>query len=114
MNRSLLIIAFALLAIPSLAQDTEKEKIRQLEMQRGHERSRKVKVEIDSGAYYMDLEQYEKADEKFRFAFTNLRSIPSDLTFFFGKNSFYLGKHKQAIDWLTKYIQLKGTSGQYS
>jgi hypothetical protein len=40
--------------------------------------------------------------------------VPSDLTYFFGKNSFYLEKYKQSIDWLNKYIQLKGTNGQYS
>ena len=42
------------------------------------------------------------------------KSVPSDLTFFFGKNSFHLGRYKQSIDWLNKYIQLKGTNGQYS
>jgi hypothetical protein len=40
--------------------------------------------------------------------------VPSDLTYHFGKNSFYLGKYRQSIDWLNKYIQLKGTQGQYS
>jgi hypothetical protein len=44
----------------------------------------------------------------------NVRSVPSDLTFFFGKNSFHLGRYRQSIDWLNKYIQLKGTNGQYS
>jgi hypothetical protein len=43
----------------------------------------------------------------------NIKSVPSDLTFYFGKNSYYLEKYKQSIDWLNKYIQLKGTNGQY-
>ncbi len=43
-----------------------------------------------------------------------LKAFLRILTFFFGKNSFYLEKYKQSIDWLTKYIQLKGTNGQYS
>ena len=43
-----------------------------------------------------------------------MRSISSDLVYHFGRNSFHLGKHKQSVDWLNKYIQLKGTSGQYS
>ena len=70
--------------------------------------------ELDSGVYYMDLGNYARADEKFQYVLDNVRSVPSDLTFFFGKNSFYLGKYKQSIDWLNKYIQLKGTNGQYS
>src|SRR6185503_5385441 len=36
------------------------------------------------------------------------------LTYYFGKNSYHIGKYKQSVDWLTKYIQLKGTSGQFS
>jgi len=70
--------------------------------------------ELDSGVYYMDLEQYEKADSKFQYVLENVRSVPSDLTFFFGKNSYFLHKYRQSIDWLNKYIQLKGTNGQYS
>ena len=70
--------------------------------------------ELDSGVYYMDLGNYLKADQKFQHVLENVKSVPSDLTFYFGKNSFYLEKYKQSIDWLNKYIQLKGTNGQYS
>ena len=70
--------------------------------------------QLDSGVYYMDLGNYLSADVKFRHVLENIKSVPSDLTFFFGKNSYYLEKYKQSIDWLTKYIQLKGTNGQYS
>ena len=70
--------------------------------------------ELDSGVYFMDLGNYARADEKFQYVLDNVKSVPSDLTFFFGKNSFHLGKYKQSIDWLNKYIQLKGTNGQYS
>lgn len=70
--------------------------------------------ELDSGVYLMDIGKYALADKKFQYVLDNVRSVPSDLTFFFGKNSFHLQKYKQAIDWLTKYIQLKGTNGQYS
>src|SRR5688500_11228372 len=65
---------------------------------------------LDSGVYLMDQGQYKLAEEKFIYALNNLRSVPSDLTFYFGKNSFYLGKYKQSIDWINKYIQLKGTN----
>lgn len=70
--------------------------------------------ELDSGVYFMDIGNYQKADEKFQYVLGNVKSVPSDLTFFFGKNSFHLQKYKQSIDWLNKYIQLKGTNGQYS
>jgi hypothetical protein len=61
----------------------------------------------------MEQGEHELADKKFRAALDNIKSVPSDLTYFFGKNSYLLGKYKQSVDWLTKYIQLKGTSGQY-
>lgn len=70
--------------------------------------------ELDSGVYFMDQEQYAAADLKFQYVLENVRSVPSDLTFFFGKNSFYLHRYRQSIDWLNKYMQLKGTNGQYS
>jgi hypothetical protein len=70
--------------------------------------------ELDSGVYYMDNGDYVTADVKYQYVLDHIKSVPSDLTFFFGKNSFYLGKYKQSIDWLNKYIQLKGTNGQYS
>src|SRR5690606_33727685 len=57
--------------------------------------------------------EYLAADERFRYVLQNLNAVPSDLTFHFGKNSYYLSKYKQSIDWLNKYIQLKGTTGQY-
>ena len=70
--------------------------------------------QLDSGVYLMEHGQHELADKKFLYALNNLRSVPSDLTFYFGKNSFYMGKYKQSIDWVNKYIQLKGTNGQFS
>lgn len=70
--------------------------------------------EMDSAIYLMENSNYARADEKFKYVLSNIKSVPSDLTFHFGKNSFLLGKYKQSIDWLNKYIQLKGTTGQYS
>jgi len=70
--------------------------------------------ELDSGVYFMDNGDYVTADAKFQYVLDHIKSVPSDLTFYFGKNSFFLGKYKQSIDWLNKYIQLKGTNGQYS
>lgn len=68
---------------------------------------------LDSAVAQMDNGEYALADEKFLYVLNNLKSVPSDVTFYFGKNSFYLDKYKQSIDWLNKYIQLKGTAGQF-
>jgi hypothetical protein len=85
------------------------------EFLRQEEQRRRAEImrQLDSGVYFMDNGQYQLADEKFRYVLDNIRSVPSDLTYYFGKNSFYLLKFKQSIDWLNKYIQLKGTGGQY-
>lgn len=100
----------SLYARPSEAQDQRtQEYLRQQEQRKRAE----VLRQLDSGVYYMDHEQYALADQKFRYVLQNVRSVPSDLTFFFGKNSFFLAQYKQSIDWLNKYIQLKGTTGQY-
>lgn len=100
----------SLYAMPSEAQDQRtQEYLRQQEQRKRAE----VLRQLDSGVYYMDHEQYTLADQKFRYVLQNVRSVPSDLTFFFGKNSFFLAQYKQSIDWLNKYIQLKGTTGQY-
>jgi hypothetical protein len=88
---------------------------RTLEFLRQEEQRKKSEVsrQLDSGVYLMDIGKHELADEKFKYVLTHVKSVPSDLTFFFGKNSFYLGNFKQSVDWLNKYIQLKGTTGQY-
>ncbi|HEY0743063.1 MAG TPA: hypothetical protein VGD40_16460 [Chryseosolibacter sp.] len=104
-------LIFLLSAAGAFAQQDERtqEFLRQEEQRRRAELMR----QMDSGVYYMDNAQYELADEKFRLVLANVKSVPSDLTYYFGKNSFYLLKFKQSIDWLNKYIQLKGTGGQF-
>ena len=95
----------------SFAQQT---KVDEFLLQQEQLKKTALSRELDSGVYYMDLGNFSKADEKFQYVLTNVKSVPSDLTFFFGKNSYHLQKYKQSIDWLNKYIQLKGTNGQYS
>jgi tetratricopeptide (TPR) repeat protein len=92
-------------SLPAFAQDPN-------EIQ---EQKRKTEIlrEMDAAVALMENGQYEEADQKFRFVLQNIRAVPSDLTYYFGKNSFYLEDYKQSIDWLNKYIQLKGTSGQF-
>jgi hypothetical protein len=110
-----LVLVFSFTFTFSLAQtDAEKEKIREREMQRQADRQRAIGMKLDSAVAIMNLGNYEEADLMFLDVLKSVRSVPSDLTFYFGKNSYYLGKYKQSIDWLNKYIQLKGTTGQFS
>jgi len=94
--------------------EAEKEKIRQLEIQRQADRQRAINMKLDSAVIIMNEGNYEVADEMFLTILKSVKSVPSDITFYFGKNSYFLGKYKQSVDWLNKYIQLKGTSGQFS
>ncbi len=108
----LIILSFTLLVVyPAASQDrtaTEEYRI-QLEQRK---RADLLRV-MDSAVVLMDEGHYEAADQKMIFVLNNIKSIPSDLTFHFGKNSFNLNKYKQSIDWLNKYIQLKGATGQF-
>jgi tetratricopeptide (TPR) repeat protein len=112
MNISSIVIFLVVFAyaMPASAQDERTLDYLRQEAQR--KRSELLR-QLDSGVYYMEQEQYVLADEKFKQVLQSLNSVPSDLTFFFGKNSFFLSHYKQSIDWLNKYIQLKGTTGQY-
>jgi hypothetical protein len=42
--------------------------------------------ELDSGVYFMDVGEHITADKKFTYVLENIKSVPSDLTFLFGKN----------------------------
>lgn len=59
-------------------------------------------------------ERYNEADSLLIIIINNIDSIPSNLTFLFGKNSYHLKKYKQSINWLNKYIELKGMLGIYT
>src|ERR1044071_1349290 len=108
---SLIVLTFGSTSV--FAQDTERDKIREMEEQKQKQRTLSVRQELDSAIALTNINRYAEADEKYRYVLKNLKSIPSDLTFYFGKNSYLLGKYGQSVDWLNKYIQLKGTSGQY-
>lgn len=108
--RTVILLMLAIYAIPAVAQDERTLEYLRQEAQR---KNTELLRQLDSGVYYMDNGKHVLADEKFRYVLQNIRSVPSDLTFFFGKNSYFLSRYKQSIDWLNKYIQLKGTTGQY-
>jgi hypothetical protein len=107
-------IVLIIILISCYTAQAQKEKVDEYLLQQEQLRKTTLLRELDSGVVFMDDGKYKLADKKFRYVLDNIRSVPSDLVFFFGKNSFYLEKYKQSIDWLTKYVQLKGTNGQYS
>ena len=107
-------LTFLFLVAITLQLSAQDDKAQEYLRQEEQRRKAAVMRELDSGIYFMDIGKYMLADKKFRDVLSNVKSVPSDLTFFFGKNSYHLQQYKQSIDWLTKYIQLKGTSGQFS
>jgi tetratricopeptide (TPR) repeat protein len=109
-----LLTLFIANSISSFAQDRDRIKAQEYAQEQEQFRKAQVMRELDSAIYLMDLGENLRADEKFKYVLSNIKSVPSDLTYYFGKNSFLLGKYKQSIDWLNKYIQLKGTAGQFS
>ena len=61
------------------------------------------------------LEQkYFLADSILKEKILNNNRVSSELTFLFGKNSFFLEKYEQSINWLNKYLEPKGESGIFS
>ena len=74
--------------------------------------SQKSEVEVIED---LILEQkYFLADSILKEKILNNNSVSSELTFLFGKNSFFLEKYEQSINWLNKYLELKGESGIFS
>ena len=70
-------------------------------------------VTIEEGVDMMEAGQYMEADRKFKMALRNLEILPAEICFYFGKNSYFLNQYKQSINWLNKYIELKGTKGRF-
>lgn len=101
------------IALVSFGQ-SEKEKLAAIEQARVAEKQRLVMLKMDSAVSLMELGDYATADRKFQDVLQNIKSVPSDLTYYFGENSFHLGLNRQSVDWLNKYIQLKGTTGKFS
>lgn len=105
-------LIFIVSVFPSFAQ-TEKEKLADIEQARQADKQRLLLLRLDSAIALMGIEQFEEADKKYRHVLANIKSVPSDLTYYFGENSYHLGLHRQSVDWLNKYIQLKGTTGNF-
>lgn len=92
---------------------TQEEIIQQELAKRQQALRAKINTTIDQGVDLMDEGDYEGAEINFKEVLKLAKVIPTDLTFYFGKNSYHLGKYQQSIDWLNKYIELKGTTGQH-
>ncbi len=61
----------------------------------------------------MAIGKYDSAQILFQSVLQNMEKLPSEMAYLFGRNSYHVGKFKQSINWLNKYIQLKGTKGRY-
>lgn len=109
--RFCLLFLFLNFTLHALAQDRNAAEEYRIQLEQ-RKRADLMRV-LDSAVVLMDEGQYQAAEQRLVYVLNNIKSIPSDLTFYFGKNSFYLNKFKQSIDWLNKYIQLKGATGQY-
>ena len=72
-----------------------------------------ITKQIDDGVALMERGEFARADFYFRQALETVKRVPADLCFYFGKNSYHLHKYKQSIDWLGKYLEIKGTSGRF-
>lgn len=68
---------------------------------------------MDQGIKQFEAGEYEGADKSFRIVLESVKVLPAEICYYFGMNSYYLKRYKQSINWLNKYIELKGTSGQY-
>lgn len=104
------LLALVLFPVSLFAQvdKTEQYKLEQQQIKQAQ-----LSRQLDEAVVLMDSGKYVEAEEKLLNVLNNVRAVPSDLTFHFGKNSLYLEKYKQSVDWLNKYIQLKGTTGQF-
>lgn len=79
----------------------------------GPSREKMFEQEIEEAVSLMNQGAFQEADAAFRAVLTSVETVPADLCFYFGKNSYHLKKYRQSIDWLTKYIELKGSYGTY-
>lgn len=102
------LIVFILLGLTGLgplqAQDTQEEVL----VMNGEDLQ-----EMDRGVELMNQGEFARANSHFMRVLANVSVVPADLCFYFGKNSYHLQKYQQSKDWLTKYVALKGTTGQF-
>lgn len=99
MNKRLLVHLVSLLSITCFGQRWNETKV-----------SQNLQVAVN----YVDMSMYIEADSMFKEILRNAEVLPDEITYQFGRNSFYLDQHRQAINWLRKYLELKGSKGRYA
>ncbi len=70
--------------------------------------------EFTAAIKLLEQSRFQEADSAFKLILRNAEILPDDITFYFGKNSYHLDQYRQAINWLSKYIELKGDDGIFS
>ncbi|MGB3777779.1 MAG: hypothetical protein WA960_05440 [Tunicatimonas sp.] len=105
-SKALIILIFFGLAgfSPGWAQETQEE----VSVMNGEDLR-----EMDRGVELMNQGDFARANRHFMRVLANVSVVPADLCFYFGKNSYHLQKYQQSKDWLTKYMELKGTTGRF-
>ena len=106
------LIFLCLLGSAALSQ-TQEEIIQRQIMDKKKAEKAALDRTLEQGVALMQEEKYDEAEINFKKVLKESRVVPTILTFYFGKNSYYLGKYKQSIDWLNKYLELKGTDGRF-
>jgi len=66
---------------------------------------------MDAAAEMMLGGSYDSADHELTIVLKNLKPLPAKMAYYYGRNSYHIGKYKRAINWLNKYVQLKGPRG---
>lgn len=107
--KEVLVLFLIIFTTALYAQDQGSDPAKEIQLSRNAAAMR----EMDKGVDMMNAGEHFEADVQFRQVLKELKIIPANLAFYIGKNSYYLEEPKQAIDWINKYIELKGTSGQY-
>jgi tetratricopeptide (TPR) repeat protein len=105
MTKLIIFIGFLLFSLTGIVKNT----FAQVD---DYERGQQLKY-LDIGIRQYENGDYEAADQSFRQVLEEVKVLPAEICYYFGVNSFHLQKYKQSINWLNKYIELKGTSGQF-
>lgn len=108
-----LVTGLLILIFAAAYSQSERDKLAAIEREREQQKQAEIMHQLDSAVELMGIGRYQEADVKFKYVLQNIRSVPSDLAYYFGENSYHLGQARQSIDWLNKYIQLKGTQGKF-
>ncbi len=112
--RLVIVFITAFATVHLVSAQSEQERIDKARASVQQAQQIKSKAKLDSAVRMTDAGMYAEADASYLQILKNLKSVPSDFTWHFGRNSYHLGKYSQSVDWINKYLQLKGTAGEFS